>query len=286
MRLEGATVVITGASGGIGRVTAHAFADEGADLVLAARGREGLEAVAEEVRRRGARALVVPTDVSDAAAVDRLADAAESRFGRLDVWVNNAAVTAFGGIEDVPLDDLNRVIDVDLMGYVHGMRAALRHMRRTGRGVVVNLSSVVGVVPPPYAQAHSMAKAAIRTLVAGVRQELRLEDARDIHVVSVLPASIDTPLVERGANHTGASVVALSPVYPPERVARAIVDQVRRPRREVVVGNAGRVAIVLSRVAPRVGERLMARRGRRRIRPGEPLPRTPGTIHGSGDGGT
>lgn len=258
MSLSNAVVVITGASSGIGRATALAFAAKGATVVLAARRAAALNTVARECERRGGAALVVPTDVTDSDAVEHLADKAASNFGHIDVWVNCAAVTAFAPFEVLPLKDLRRILDVNVMGVVHGARAVLPHLRERGHGTLINLSSIVSAIPQPYTQTYSMSKAAVRALSASLRQELWLDGAKDINVCTVLPAAIDTPLFDHTANYTGRKAKAMPPVYAPERVARTIVKLARRPRREVVVGPLGRNLVVQAKFAPGLTERLMA----------------------------
>ncbi|PZG10248.1 SDR family oxidoreductase [Nonomuraea aridisoli] len=280
MRLNDKVVVITGASSGIGRATALAFAAKGAAVVLGARGQEALEQTVRECVRRGGRAVAVPTDVSDAHAVQRLAGQAAARFGGVDVWVNCAAVTLFGPFDQVPLEDFRRVLDVNIMGYVHGARAALPHLRQRGGGLLVNVSSIAGAVAQPYAHAYTMSKHAIQALGSSLRQELRLRGADDVRVCTVMPAVIDTPLFQHAANRTGRRVLAMPPVYSAERVAHAIVALVRRPRREVVVGPMGRFLVAQAKLAPGLTEKMMASQVERaHLAHEEPAEVTPGNLY-------
>lgn len=258
MRLSNAVVVITGASSGIGRASALRFAKAGATVVLTARREDALLDLARECELVGGQALVVAADVTDEKSVTEVARRAVEQFGRIDIWVNNAAVTMFAPVLDMPLENARRVLDVNIMGYVHGARAALRQMKAQGAGTLINVSSVVGVVAQPYTSAYSMSKAAIRALGTSLRAELRLERQRNIRVCTVLPAAIDTPLFRQSANYTGREAVPMPPVYSPQRVARAIVNQARLPRREVVSGPMSRSILWQYKVAPGVTERMFA----------------------------
>jgi short-subunit dehydrogenase len=252
------TVVITGASSGIGRATAHEFARRGAAVVLASRSIEALEQVVEECTHLGAEAIAVATDTSDNKQVKKLARAAVERFGSIDVWVNNASVSAYGLLEDIPLRDFRRVLDVNVFGYVYGCREALRAFGASGKGAIVNVASIIGEIPQPYAAPYAMAKAAVRALGVSLRQELKLKHESGISVSTVLPPTIDTPFFQHSANYSGRKVVAMPPVYPPKLVAKAIVRAASHPQAEVVVGTIGKILVRQHRRHPRLVEAQMA----------------------------
>jgi NAD(P)-dependent dehydrogenase (short-subunit alcohol dehydrogenase family) len=253
MELRGATIVVTGASSGIGRETAIRLAERGANVVLAARREEPLAEVVEECNRRGGGALGVRVDVADEASVRTLAESAIARFGRIDGWVNNASVSLIGPFEDLPGDAFRRLIDVNFHGVVHGSRAALAAFRREGRGTLVNVASLAGRVGGPYYTAYASAKHA----VVGFSQSLRMELAKspDIHVCTVMPAAIDTPFFEHSGNYVGRPFKPIRPFYQPELAAAVIVGLFEQPRREVFVGDMAAPSTLFRTLAPGLFER-------------------------------
>ena len=255
--LKDSVAVVTGASSGIGRAAALELAQRGCTLVLAARREAALQELAEECERLGARALAVPVDVSDEQAVRQLARRTIETFGRIDIWVNNAAVTVFGRFEETPTDALRRVIDVNLLGYIYGARAVIPYLREQNSGVLINVASQVAVMGEPLASYYVVTKFAIRGLGECLRQELR--DTR-IDVCTLLPAAIDTPLYQQGANYTGRVAKPMSPIYDAQMVGRHIVRLAEHPRREMHSGTSGRVASIAHTLAPGTVEKIAARK--------------------------
>jgi NAD(P)-dependent dehydrogenase (short-subunit alcohol dehydrogenase family) len=257
MRREAAhqVVVITGASSGIGRGVAHAFAARGADVVLAARGAGALGEVARECRQRGGRALAVPTDVSDEAAVQVLARRAVTEFGRIDAWVNAAAVWSYGRFEDTPGPVFRQIVDATLFGQIHGARAVLPQFRSQGHGVLVNIVSIYGQLSSPYVSPYVTAKWGLLGFTEVLRQELR--GTPGISVCAILPGAVDTPIYRHAANYVGHEIRPLPPVAAPERVVTAVVRAVDHPKPEIFVGRAHHLAAHAHRFTPRLYDRLV-----------------------------
>jgi short-subunit dehydrogenase len=284
---RGKVVVVTGASSGFGRGTALALAQQGASVVLAARRTEVLEEVARECETRGGQALVVTTDVADATQVERLARAAVERFGRIDVWINNAGVGVISRFEDAPVEDYSRLVDVNLKGVIYGSHVAVRQFRTQGGGTLVNIGSVDSAVPHAYQAAYSATKAGVLSLGRALNEELRLNGLGDtIKVATVLPWAVDTPFWRHAANYTG-KVSRMAAMDDPQKVVAAIVRVSFRPQEELAVGWKAKGATFSERVLPDLTERISANIAHAsQIKNPPPGAATPGSVHQPMLGGT
>lgn len=247
--LKDKLVVITGASSGIGRAAAHAFACEGARLVLAARDEEALNEVVEECNARGASALAVSTDVTRSEHMRALAEQAASfGEGRIDIWINNAGVGAVGSFEETPLEAHEQVLQTDLLGYLRGAYVAWPFFKAQKSGILINTLSLGSWVAQPYAAAYSASKYGLRGLSEALRGELH--EFPDIHVCDIYPAVMDTPGFRDGANFTGHALKPPPPVYDPQLVANAMVACALRPKQSTTVGAAATLARIAHQVIP------------------------------------
>ncbi len=257
------TLVVTGASSGIGRATARLAGEAGARVVLAARDRDALESSADAVERAGGRAAVVVCDVSRERDVERLAREAVRAFGGVDTWVNNAGTSIYGTLEEVPVEDLRRLMDVNFWGVVYGSRAAVPVLEAragaTGAGAaLVNLGSVLSERAIPLQGMYCATKHAVKAFTDALRIELMHRGA-PVSVSLVKPASIDTPFYDTSRNYMGRRQRPVPPLYAPEVPARAILACATRPTREVYAGGAA-VAIGASEAwAPGLTDEAMAR---------------------------
>ncbi len=280
---EPRTIVITGASSGIGRATALAFARRGDRVVLAARRAAMLEEVARECIALGGEALAVPTDVTDEAQVEELGRRALARFGRIDVWFNNAGVAAFGRLESIPMEAWRRLIEINLFGYVHGAKVAMRQFRTQGRGMLVQNASIVGRTAKPDGTAYAASKFAIRGFSEALRQEVL--DQPGIQVCTLLPSVIDTPFFQHAANYSGRQVQAAPPIYTAEEVAETVLRLVERPEAEAIIGGFGQIAAAQERLAPTLATWFTGRSLHRGFLADEPSGDSPGILFAPSEDG-
>jgi short-subunit dehydrogenase len=234
--LAGRRVVLVGATSGVGRATAELLAAAGCDLLLAARHHAELEAVAARCRALGATTVEVEAiDSAVTRDVDRLVEHATGALGGADVWINTASVLVAGDLTACPVGDLERIVATNVLGTMLLSRAALRVFDRQGHGTLINLSSLLGLVPNPLVPSYCMTKFAIRGLTIALRQSRR---TRAIKICAVVPGPIDTPIFSGAANHIGHELRAIPPAASPWRVAATVVRCARRPHRSMV-GRAG-----------------------------------------------
>ncbi len=249
-------VVITGASAGVGRATARAFAERGADVALIARGEEGLEAAKREVEELGQQALAISVDVADAQQMLDAADRIERELGVIDIWVNNAMTTVFAPFWEIEPHEFERVTDVTYLGYVNGTRAALRHMRPRGEGVIIQVGSALAYRSIPLQSAYCGAKAAIRGFTDSIRSELDHEQSR-IRLTQIHLSAHNTPQFRWVRSRLPREAQPVPPIYQPEVAARAIVWATENYRREIHLAAPAFFAILGQKVAPQLMDKYI-----------------------------
>src|SRR5919204_1544671 len=258
--MAGKVAVITGASSGIGRASARAFAEGGYELGLIARTREGLEGAAREAHQVGSAALIVTGDVADADAVEALAAQTEERFGAIDVWVNNAMVTVLSPVAQMTPDEFRRVTEVNYLGTVHGTLAALRRMLSRNRGTIVQVGSALAYRSIPLQSAYCASKAAIRAFTDSLRSEL-LHDRSDIRVTMVQLPAVNTPQFDVMRNRMPRRPQPVPPIYQPEVIAKACLYVAEHPVRELWIAPSTAKAILGQKLVPGFADRYLAKHG-------------------------
>jgi short-subunit dehydrogenase len=253
-------IVITGASAGVGRAAAHAFACEGAKIGLIARSRDGLEAARREVEKLGGTALVLPSDVADAEAMERAATSVEDRLGPVDVWVNNAMTSVFSPVKQTTAVEFKRVTEVAYLGYVHGTLAALKRMLPRDRGVIIQVGSALAYRGIPLQSAYCAAKHAVQGFCDSLRCEL-IHDHSRVRICMIQMPALNTPQFGWVKSRLPRKAQPVPPIYQPEVAADAIVHASRHPRREIWVGMPTLQAIVADKIAPGLLDHYLASSG-------------------------
>ena len=255
---QGQVVVVTGASSGVGRAIARAFAEQGASIALVSRSADGLEAAREDVERSGARALVIPCDVADPHRVEAAATAVEEALGPIDIWVNNAMTTVFSWFEDIHPDEFRRATDVTYHGTVWGTRSALKRMVPRDSGQVVIVGSAMAYRGIPLQAPYCGAKHAVKGFWESIRCELRNRGS-NVNVSMVQLPGLNTPQFDHSRAKVPKHPMPVPPVYQPEVAARAVMLAARKRRREVLAGLPSVYTIWGNKLAPWLMERYLAR---------------------------
>lgn len=249
-------VAVVGASSGIGRLTALEFAAKGAKVVVSARSQQGLETLVKEIQSQGGEAVAVVADVKNFEQVKAIADKAIEQYGRLDTWVHAAATGILAPFEKITPEEFQQVIDVNLMGQVHGAMAALPHLKREGRGALIHISSMEGRRALPLQSPYCAAKHGVEGFLESLRVELQHEGI-PISVTSIKPAVINTPFYNKVQTKLGVKPTGIPPYYEPSLVADAILYVAEHPTRDFIVGDVGKVLDVLQRLSPELVDSIL-----------------------------
>ncbi|MGE3609736.1 MAG: SDR family oxidoreductase [Bacteriovoracaceae bacterium] len=256
-KLTGKTIVVTGASSGIGKAIALTLAKDKVNLVLAARRDALLQEVASECESLGSEAIAVKTDVTIYDDVINLYEKALSFFGKIDVWINDAGVGAVGNFTDTPMGAHEQVIKTNLLAYMYGAHAVLPHFKERKKGTLINIVSAGAYVPSPFAVAYSASKFGLRGFSESLRDEI--QDLSNIHICDVNPAFINTPGPIHAANYIGKELRPATPTYDPFKVAQVVKSLILKPRSNVMVGSAAWAARIAHALAPRLVGKAMSK---------------------------
>ena len=277
-RVEGATIVIVGASSGFGRGAALELAKRGAKVVVAARRSELLDELVHEVRDAGGHATAVALDVGEPDAVERLAAQAVEEHGRIDVWVNNVGVGALGYFWEIPVEVHARVVDVNLKGLIYGAHAAMKQFLRQDGGTLVNVGSIDSEIPLAMQNTYAASKAAVLSLSRTLNEELRLAGRSDaIHVATIMPWAVDTPWWDHAANYSGHTA-RMAMMDDPELVVEAIVKACTHPEEEMPVGIKAKAFDASHHLLPDLTERMSATVAKRESDKGAEIGDTRGSL--------
>lgn len=264
-------IVIVGASSGIGRACALRFAEQGAKLVIAARDEQGLATLVDEIAACGGEGVYKVCDVTIPGELEDVARLAEERFGRIDTWMNNAAVSVYAKFWDTTPEEFRRVMEVNYLGQVHGCLAALPALRRAGGGALIAISSVESIVSLPLHAAYSASKHAVEGAMDCLRRELMAEGA-PISVTSVKPATINTPFFPNARNKMDVKPKGPAPIYDPDVVADCVLYAATHPVRDLFAGGAGRMMASTQMTMPKLMDLVLAKTGIPSSRTDEPQP--------------
>lgn len=247
-KLSGKTIVITGASSGIGKAIALTLAKENVNLILAARREALLQELASECESMGSKAIAIRADVTLYPHVENLLNEAIAFFGGVDVWINNAGVGAVGRFDEVPMEIHENVIKTDLIAYLYGAYTVLPYFKDQKKGMIINMVSLGGYVPDPFAVSYSASKFGLRGFSGALRGEL--VDYPGIHVCDISPAFIDTPGFQHAGNYLGKVLRPMTPVFDPFKVALKVKSVIERPRNRAMVGYTAWLARIAHGIAP------------------------------------
>jgi short-subunit dehydrogenase len=276
-------VVITGASSGIGLATAVAAAEEGAKLVLTSRSQDTLEELAQRINANGGEAIAVVADVAERQQVQQVAEAAISRFGRIDTWINDAGLSIYGRLDEVSEEDSRRLFDINFWGVVNGSLVALPHLKVAG-GALINVGSEVSEAVVPLQGMYSASKHAVKGFTDALRVEIQEVDKAPVSITLIQPTAVDTPFPEHAKNYMDKEPKLPTPMIEPSQVAKAILGAAQKPERYVKVGAMAKMNTTMAKLAPALGDKMSAMQADRQQR--DELPRDPeGTLYRPGEAG-
>lgn len=275
-RLDNSTIVITGASSGIGKATALAFAKLGANLILASRSETLLQELASECESLGGNAVAIEVDVTERSSVQNLFEKALAFYGDIDVWINNAGVGAIGEFDHTPLEAQEQVIRTNLLGPMYGSYFVVHYFKKRGKGIIINTNSTGAFIGAPFSVSYSASKFGLRGLSEALRYELK--DHKNIHVCDVYASFVDSPGIRHAANYLGKEARPAPPLVDPEAVASAMVKLVQRPRDSIHLGSSDFIGRFGHLIMPGLTGRLMNKFERKYFSRAKEAPVTEGNL--------